>query len=143
MTIDSAANGINTMDAKHSIIEIKQSFLILFPSGIKLGFDLARKLCTQQYSIIIAAGIRNNPTSLNAVIVSENKVLNEGGLRYADEFVRHKALDAIGDLYTCGSFLLGSYRGVRSGHFMTNQLLRAVFEDKTAWRHQCRLKRRY
>jgi len=82
-----------------------------------------------------AAGLGLGGSLDNAVIVAGNKVLNEDGLRYNDEFVRHKALDAVGDLYTSGSFILGSYKGVRSGHSLTNQLLRALFADKSSWRY--------
>jgi UDP-3-O-[3-hydroxymyristoyl] N-acetylglucosamine deacetylase len=81
-----------------------------------------------------AAGLGLGGSLDNAVIVEDNKVLNENGLRYADEFVRHKVLDAVGDLYTAGGIFMGSYKGVRSGHSMTNQLLRALFADKSAWR---------
>jgi UDP-3-O-[3-hydroxymyristoyl] N-acetylglucosamine deacetylase len=80
-----------------------------------------------------AAGLGLGGSLDNAVIVEGNKVLNEDGLRYDDEFVRHKVLDAVGDLYTAGSFICGNYKGVRSGHALTNNLLRALFADKTAW----------
>ena len=82
-----------------------------------------------------AAGLGLGGSLDNAVIVSGNKVLNEDGLRYEDEFVRHKVLDAVGDLYTAGGLIRGSYKGVRSGHSLTNKLLRALFSDKTAWRY--------
>jgi UDP-3-O-[3-hydroxymyristoyl] N-acetylglucosamine deacetylase len=82
-----------------------------------------------------AAGLGLGGSLDNAVIVAGNKVLNEDGLRYNDEFVRHKVLDAVGDLYTAGSFICGSYKGIRSGHALTNKLLRALFADKTAWRY--------
>jgi len=82
-----------------------------------------------------AAGLGLGGSLDNAVIVSGNKVLNEDGLRYEDEFVRHKVLDAVGDLYTAGGFIRGSYNGVRSGHALTNKLLRALFSDKLAWRY--------
>ena len=81
-----------------------------------------------------AAGLGLGGSLDNAVIVAGNKILNEDGLRYNDEFVRHKVLDAVGDLYTAGGFLRGSYKGVRSGHALTNKLLRALFADKSAWR---------
>ncbi|WP_342076193.1 UDP-3-O-acyl-N-acetylglucosamine deacetylase [Yoonia sp. SS1-5] len=70
----------------------------------------------------------------NAVVVDGDKVLTPGGLRHADEAVRHKMLDALGDLYTAGAPILGRYTGVRAGHAMTNKLLRALFADPTAWR---------
>jgi UDP-3-O-[3-hydroxymyristoyl] N-acetylglucosamine deacetylase len=71
----------------------------------------------------------------NAVIVDGNRILNKDGLRYKNEFARHKVLDAIGDLYTAGGKILGNYRGIKSGHSITNQLLRALFADETAWRY--------
>jgi UDP-3-O-[3-hydroxymyristoyl] N-acetylglucosamine deacetylase len=70
----------------------------------------------------------------NAIIVSGNKVLNEGGLRYKDEFVRHKVLDCIGDFYLAGAHVKGHFHGFRSGHALNNQLLRKFFADKDAWR---------
>ncbi len=70
----------------------------------------------------------------NAVVVDGDKVLTPGGLRHADEAVRHKMLDALGDLYTAGAPILGRYTGTRSGHAMTNKLLHALFADDTAWR---------
>jgi len=69
----------------------------------------------------------------NAVVVDEYRVLNEGGLRYEDEFVRHKILDAIGDLYLLGHTLIGAFRGHKSGHALNNRLLRALAADETAW----------
>lgn len=69
----------------------------------------------------------------NAVVVDDFRVLNEDGLRYDDEFVRHKILDAVGDLYLLGHSLIGAFRGHKSGHALNNQLLCALLEDHTAW----------
>jgi len=69
----------------------------------------------------------------NAIVVDDLKVLNEDGLRYADEFVKHKMLDAIGDLYLLGHNLLGEFNGYKSGHSLNNQLLRALLKDTDAW----------
>jgi len=69
----------------------------------------------------------------NAIIVSGNTILNEGGLRYSDEFVRHKVLDCIGDFYLAGAHVKGHFHGVRSGHAINNRLLRKFFADKDAW----------
>lgn len=69
----------------------------------------------------------------NAIVIDDDKILNEGGLRYADEFVKHKMLDAIGDLYLLGHSLIGEYRGYKSGHGLNNQLLRALMADTDAW----------
>ena len=67
----------------------------------------------------------------NAVVVGETHILNKEGLRFKDEFVRHKILDSIGDLYLAGSPIQGYFFGSRSGHFLNNQLLRELFVDKS------------
>ncbi|MCB1958388.1 MAG: UDP-3-O-acyl-N-acetylglucosamine deacetylase [Rhodocyclaceae bacterium] len=69
----------------------------------------------------------------NAIVMDEYRVLNGDGLRYTDEFVKHKVLDAIGDLYLCGYPLLASYSANKAGHALNNQILRVLLEDKTAW----------
>ncbi len=71
----------------------------------------------------------------NAVVVDGAEVLNPGGLRRADEFVRHKMLDALGDLALAGAPILGAYRGVRAGHGATNRLLRKLFATPGAWEY--------
>jgi UDP-3-O-[3-hydroxymyristoyl] N-acetylglucosamine deacetylase len=70
----------------------------------------------------------------NAVVFDGDHVLSPGGLRHADEPVRHKMLDAMGDLYLAGGPVLGRYTGIRAGHALTNKLLRTLFADPTAWR---------
>ncbi len=77
----------------------------------------------------------------NAVVVSDEGVLNEGGLRFADEFVRHKALDAVGDLFLAGAPLLAAFEGERSGHALNNRLLRALFAEAGAWQIVTRSRR--
>jgi len=69
----------------------------------------------------------------NAVVVDDFRVLNEEGLRYEDEFVKHKVLDAIGDLYLLGHPLVGAFFGYKSGHALNNRLLRTLMADETAW----------
>jgi len=69
----------------------------------------------------------------NAVVVDGDKVMNEDGLRFDDEFARHKALDAVGDLYLAGGRLLARYEGEKAGHEMNNRALRALFADASAW----------
>ena len=69
----------------------------------------------------------------NAIVIDGDKVLNEDGLRFHDEFVRHKALDAVGDLFLAGAPILGAYRGVRTGHEMNNRVLRALFDKPDAY----------
>ena len=69
----------------------------------------------------------------NAVVVDDHRVLNEDGLRYEDEFVKHKILDAVGDLYLLGKSLIGSFEGYKSGHDLNNKLLRKLLLNTDAW----------
>ena len=69
----------------------------------------------------------------NAIVMDEYRVLNPDGLRSDDEFVKHKVLDAIGDLYLLGHPLIGSFSGYKSGHALNNALLRTLLADEQAW----------
>lgn len=69
----------------------------------------------------------------NSVVVDDTKVLNEGGLRYPDEFVRHKILDAVGDLYLLGYQLVGAFVGHKSGHTLNNRLIQTLLQEQDAW----------
>ncbi len=69
----------------------------------------------------------------NAIVVDDYRILNDDGLRYEDEFVKHKVLDAIGDLYLLGCSLIGAFSGHKSGHGLNNKLLCALLADRTAW----------
>lgn len=69
----------------------------------------------------------------NAIVMDDYRVLNEDGLRYENEFVRHKILDAIGDLYLLGHALIGAFKGYKSGHALNNCLLRTLMADESAW----------
>jgi UDP-3-O-[3-hydroxymyristoyl] N-acetylglucosamine deacetylase len=69
----------------------------------------------------------------NAIVLDDYRVLNEDGLRYEDEFVKHKILDAIGDLYLLGHSLIGAFYGHKSGHQLNNRLVRALLADRSAW----------
>ena len=69
----------------------------------------------------------------NAIVLDEFRVLNEDGLRYADEFVRHKILDAVGDLYLAGRPIIGAFEGFKSGHALNNKLVRALLAQPAAW----------
>ena len=69
----------------------------------------------------------------NAIVIDDYRILNEDGLRYDDEFVKHKVLDAIGDLYLLGRSLIGAFSGFKSGHALNNKLLRTLMADETAW----------
>ena len=69
----------------------------------------------------------------NAIVMDEYRILNEDGLRYEDEFVKHKILDAIGDLYLLGSSLIGAFSGHKAGHALNNKILRKLLSDDSAW----------
>lgn len=81
-----------------------------------------------------AQGYARGASLDNAVAISPNGVMNDGGLRYPDEPVRHKVLDVIGDLALAGAPFLGAFQGFKSGHRLNNLVLRALFADDSAWR---------
>ena len=71
----------------------------------------------------------------NAIVVDDYRILNDDGLRFEDEFVKHKVLDTIGDLYLLGSNLIGAFEGYRSGHELNNKLLRKLMVNQDAWEY--------
>jgi UDP-3-O-[3-hydroxymyristoyl] N-acetylglucosamine deacetylase len=82
---------------------------------------------------LFAKGLGKGGSFDNAIVLDEYRVLNEGGLRYDDEFAKHKLLDAVGDLYLIGHPLLAHYSAHKSGHALNNKLLRALLADQAAW----------
>ncbi len=82
-----------------------------------------------------ANGLARGGSLDNAIVLDEFRILNTDGLRYEDEFAKHKVLDAIGDLYMLGHPLLGAFTAYKSGHGLNNQLLRALMADSTAWEY--------
>lgn len=78
-------------------------------------------------------GLAQGASLANTVAIDDDAVVNEDGLRFKDEFVRHKVLDAVGDLYLAGAPIIGRYRGEKAGHAVNNQLLRALFERPDAY----------
>lgn len=95
----------------------------------------SRTFCRQSdVDAMRANGLALGGTLENAVVFDGDRVLSPGGLRHVDEPVRHKMLDAVGDLALAGGPILGRYTGERAGHALTNRLLRALFADPTAWR---------
>jgi UDP-3-O-[3-hydroxymyristoyl] N-acetylglucosamine deacetylase len=85
------------------------------------------------------AGLARGGSLENAVVIDGDDILNPGGLRMEREFVRHKALDAIGDLYVLGAPLLGRYEGYKAGHALNNKLVRALLAAPHAWREVTRV----
>ncbi len=87
----------------------------------------------QDVETLRAQGLALGGSLDNAIVMDEYRVLNTDGLRYEDEFVKHKVLDAIGDLYLLGHPLIGAFSGHKSGHTLNNRLLRQLLEDKPSW----------
>ena len=114
-------------------------------TGQRVEFDLSTGSYTRDIARARTFGftkdvemLRSNGLALgggldNAIVMDDYKVLNAGGLRYDDEFVKHKILDAMGDLYLIGKPLLASYSAFRSGHALNNRLLRTLLERKDCW----------
>ena len=87
------------------------------------------------YEKLRAANLAKGGSLDNAIVVDDYRVLNEDGLRFDDEFVKHKVLDAVGDLYLLGSGLIGAFEGYRSGHELNNRLLRELVATEDAWEY--------
>lgn len=88
---------------------------------------------TKDVELMRSLGLARGGGFDNAIVLDDYKVLNEGGLRYEDEFVKHKILDAMGDLYVLGKPLLAAYSAFRSGHGMNNLLLRELLKNPQSW----------
>lgn len=89
---------------------------------------------TKDVEAMRARGLGLGGSMDNAIVIDDYRVLNSDGLRYDDEFVKHKILDAIGDLYVAGHPIIGAYTAFKSGHALNNKLLRAVLADESAYR---------
>jgi UDP-3-O-[3-hydroxymyristoyl] N-acetylglucosamine deacetylase len=97
----------------------KQSYLSDIAKARTFGF-------VRDVEMLRNLGLARGGSLDNAIVMDEYKILNQGGLRYPDEFVRHKMLDAFGDLYLCGLPIIGAYTAFKSGHALNNTLLRAL-----------------
>jgi len=105
-------------------------------SGERFGNDLARARTfgfAHEVAYLQSKGLARGGSLDNAVVIQDDAVLNPGGLRFKDEFVRHKALDAVGDLYLAGGPFIGRYVGNQPGHKLNNLLLRALMADPSAF----------
>ncbi len=87
----------------------------------------------QDVETLRSMGLAQGGSLDNAIVMDEYRVLNEDGLRYKDEFVRHKILDAVGDLYLLGHPVIGAFQGYKAGHALHNRLLRELLQDQSAW----------
>ncbi len=124
-----------TIDFPASAIGRQQLSLRVSQSAFRTQLAEARTFTlAEEIARLRAAGLAQGGSLANAVVVDGPLVLNPGGLRRPDEFVRHKLLDAVGDLALCGAVLSARFVGHRSGHSLNNKVLRALFADKSAWR---------
>lgn len=105
----------------------RQNFQELVAPARTFGFR-------REFSALLKAGLARGGSMDNAVVVDEDGVANPEGLRFADEFVRHKALDALGDLYLLGAPIVGLYKAHRPGHGLNAKALAALIADQSAWR---------
>ena len=86
-----------------------------------------------EFEYMRSRGLARGGSVDNAIVIDDYRILNDGGLRYDDEFVKHKMLDAMGDLYLAGHQLLAEYEGVKSGHALNNRLVRELFASPQSW----------
>lgn len=114
----------------------RQSYVLdLSPESFRGDICRARTFgCMSDVAKLWSAGYARGASLQNSVVFDETRVLNSEGLRYADECVRHKALDVVGDLALAGLPLIGLYRSVRGGHKLNHAVLSALMADSTAWR---------
>jgi UDP-3-O-[3-hydroxymyristoyl] N-acetylglucosamine deacetylase len=120
-----------TIDFRHPLIS-NQFYLIQISNG-----NFEREICRartfgflREYETLKARGFARGGSLENAVVVGESGVLNEGGLRFADEFVRHKILDSIGDLWLLGAQVIGHFIGYKSGHTLNHKLIHKLLSNK-------------
>lgn len=112
---------------QHFYFEVtRETFADLVAPARTFGFR-------RDLNALLMAGLARGGSMENAVVLDDEGVANPEGLRFADEFVRHKALDALGDLYLAGAPILGLYRATRPGHGLNARALSALFADDTAW----------
>ncbi len=125
LTIDFAVNAIQ-----------RQTLCWAFdPDSFKADLAPARTFgFLEEVDALRAAGLARGGSMDNAIVIGDGRVLNRDGLRFPDEFVRHKVLDAVGDLYLAGNPIIGMFAGLRSGHALNRQLLEALFADRSAYR---------
>jgi UDP-3-O-[3-hydroxymyristoyl] N-acetylglucosamine deacetylase len=119
----------------HPLIDSQQLEFVFTPDGFKTEIARARTFgFAERIEELWSRGLGLGGSLKSAVVISHDQVLSDGGLRFPDEFVRHKVLDSIGDLYTAGAPIIGRFVGRCAGHTLHNQLLRALFADPHAWR---------
>ncbi len=115
---------------KNNVINIQRNKINIFEDNLEEIFN-SRTFCLyEDIEKLQKLGLGIGGSLRNAIVVDNNKVLNKEGLRYENEFVNHKILDCMGDLYLSGYKVIGSLKCSQGGHSLTNKLLRKIFTDK-------------
>jgi UDP-3-O-[3-hydroxymyristoyl] N-acetylglucosamine deacetylase len=123
-------------DFENGSLSAQDFFMPVDPAAFRMEVSRARTFgFAEDVARLRAAGLARGGSLDNAVVIRNGRVLNKDGLRFHDEFVRHKVLDCVGDLYLAGAPIIGSIRCVKSGHRHNNMLLRALFAQRDAWRY--------
>jgi UDP-3-O-[3-hydroxymyristoyl] N-acetylglucosamine deacetylase len=123
-------------DFENGALSSQDFFMAVDPATFRTEVSRARTFgFAEEVARLRAAGLARGGSLDNAVVIGNGRVLNKDGLRFQDEFVRHKVLDCVGDLYLAGMPMIGSARCIRSGHRHNNIVLRALFEQVDAWRY--------
>ncbi len=122
------------IDFETPVIGAQQYRFELSSASFKTELCRARTFgFAKDVDLLRSMGLARGGSLENAIVIQDDRILNEEGLRYADEFVRHKVLDAVGDLALCGSQIEGCFRARRSGHELNNKLLHTLIADPDAW----------
>lgn len=125
-----------SIDFRHPAIDATANFAEIDFATHSYVREIARARTfgfVNEVEALRSMGLARGGSLDNAIVMDEYRVLNSDGLRYDDEFVKHKILDAIGDLYLSGGQILGAYEGYKSGHALNNKLARALLADASAW----------
>jgi UDP-3-O-[3-hydroxymyristoyl] N-acetylglucosamine deacetylase len=123
-----------TLDFANPAVGRQEKSVKVTSNSFKRELSRARTFgFAEEVEMLRKAGLARGGSLDNAIVIGTDRVLNREGLRYGDEFVRHKMLDALGDLYLAGAPIEGRFRGSLSGHALNNKLLRALFADPDAW----------
>jgi UDP-3-O-[3-hydroxymyristoyl] N-acetylglucosamine deacetylase len=125
-----------TIEFSHPVFDATASEVEIDFGDVSYARDVARARTfgfTQEVEMLRSKGLGRGGSLDNVVVIDDFRVLNAEGLRMEDEFVMHKALDAVGDLYMLGRPLIGAFYGHKSGHALNNLLVRKLLADATAW----------
>jgi UDP-3-O-[3-hydroxymyristoyl] N-acetylglucosamine deacetylase len=123
------------IDFENSVVARQQLTIRLYNGAFREKLARARTFgFAHEVEALRRMGLARGGSLDNAVVIAHDRILNREGLRFPDEFVRHKLLDALGDLYLAGAPIIGRFHGQRAGHALNNQLLHTLFAERSAWR---------